>query len=178
MIKHDSIRGWFAYELYQQMQKNKDVWLIVGDLGYKVFDQHFKDFPERTINTGAAEVAMMNIAVGLAMSGKIPVVYSITTFLLYRPFEVIRNYINKEKWNVKLIGSGRDKNYIHDGFSHWSEDAKRLFEKNIHLEFCSYPHGGIFNNINSLWPETKEEIPAVVDIILKSKEPYFVSLIK
>lgn len=168
MTRHDSMRGWFAYELYQHMKKNKDIFLIVGDLGYGMFDDHFKDFPERCLNTGAAEQAMMGTAVGLALEGKIPVVYSITTFLLYRPFETIRTYINHEKIPVKLIGSGRDKDYEHDGISHWSEDAGLLFTGSI------LPP--IFQNINPIWPDNKEQIPEIVKEMLETKEPYFLSL--
>jgi transketolase len=65
---------------------------------------------------------MIGMAVGLANSGFVPVCYSITPFLLYRPFEMIRNYVNHEKLNVKLVGSGRDKDYSHDGITHWAED--------------------------------------------------------
>ena len=91
------MRGWFAYYLHKQMSKNNKIWIITGDLGYKMWDQIRIDFPDRFINTGAAEQAMMGIACGLALEGKIPIVYSISTFLLYRPFETIRNYINQEK---------------------------------------------------------------------------------
>jgi transketolase len=175
MKKHDSMRGWFAYELYQQMKKNKDIWLIVGDLGYKIFDRHFEDFPERCINSGAAEQAMMGIACGLALEGKIPFVYSITTFLLYRPFETIRTYINHEKLNVKLIGSGRDKDYAHDGISHWSEDAFRLF--NHDDEYHSLLRDkGVLNNILSFWPEDKEQIPSLVQSLVDTDIPCFLSL--
>ncbi len=172
--KHESMRGYFAYELYQHMKKNKDIWLIVGDLGYKVFDNHFKDFPERCINTGAAEVAMMDIGVGLALEGKIPFVYSITPFLIYRPFEVIRTYINHEKINVKLIGSGRDKDYEHDGFSHDATDVWKLFQivGNIGETF-DLP---IFDNIKDHWPENKEEIKNIVDKMCKTNRPEFLSL--
>src|SRR3990167_5924344 len=113
MKKHDSMRGWFAYELYHKMLENDKIWLIVGDLGYGMFDKIREDFPDRFINTGAAETSMMNIACGLALEGKIPFVYSITTFLLFRPFEVLRTYVNHEKIPIKLVGSGRDKDYEH-----------------------------------------------------------------
>src|SRR3990167_9799062 len=161
MKRHESMRGYFAYELYQAMKKDKDIWLIVGDLGYRVFDNHFQDFPDRCINTGAAEQSMMGIAVGLALEGKIPVVYSITTFLLYCPFETIRNYINHEQIPVKLVGSGRDRDYAHDGFSHWSEDAALLFETGE-----NYLEEQSFHNIVALWPETKEEIPDLMNWFL------------
>src|SRR3989344_6223554 len=94
--RHNSMRGWFAYELYKQMIKDKRIWLLVGDLGYKAFDYIKRDFPNRFLNCGASEQAMVGIATGLALDGKVPFVYSITTFLLYRPFETIRNYIDRE----------------------------------------------------------------------------------
>jgi transketolase len=160
--KHNSMRGWFAYELYKQMSKDDKIWLIVGDLGYGMFDYIRRDFPERFINTGAAEQSMIGIAVGLALEGKIPIVYSITTFLLYRPFETIRNYINYEKIPVKLVGGGRDKDYIHDGISHWPEEDKQVMK--------------LFGNIKCRWPETIEEIPALVDRMIKDRNPWYVNL--
>lgn len=156
------MRRTFADELYKYMKKDSHIWLVVGDLGYRVFNNHFKDFPDRCINTGAAEQAMMGIACGLAVERKIPFVYSITTFLLYRPFETIRNYVNHEKLNVKLIASGRDKDYAHDGFSHWSEDANIILRT--------------FHNIQKCWPGNKEEIPGIVKKMIQSEKPYFLSL--
>ena len=58
----------------------------------------------------------------MAMEGKIPVVYSITPFLLYRPFEFLRNYLHHENIPVKLVGGGRNKDYGYLGFSHWAEE--------------------------------------------------------
>ena len=160
--RHHSMRGWFAYELYKQMAKNDKIWLVVGDLGYKMFDYISRDFPQRFINTGASEQAMMGIAVGLSLEGKIPIVYSITTFLLYRPFETIRNYINHEKIPVKLIGSGRDKDYAHDGISHWAEEDRKIIR--------------IFKNIKAKWPEKMEEISSLLDDMIKSDKPWYVNL--
>lgn len=160
--RHNSMRGWFAYELYKQMAKNDKIWLIVGDLGYKAFDYIKRDFPERFINCGASEQAIMGIAAGMALNGKIPFVYSITTFLLYRPFETIRNYINHEKIPVKLIGAGRDRDYAHDGISHWAEEDKKVLK--------------IFSNIKAIWPKTQEEIPQLIEKMTKDNNPWYINL--
>jgi transketolase len=69
---------------------------------------------------GSCEQLMIGTAVGLAENGYIPVCYSITPFVLFRPYEMIRNYLNHDNINVKLLGTGRDRDY--DGFSHWAED--------------------------------------------------------
>ena len=162
---HQSMRGYFSGYLFNEMIDNKKIWLVTADLGYGVFDKIRDSFPERFLNTGAAEFAAAGICVGLAMEGYIPVFYSITTFGLYRPFEVWRNYVNKEKWPVKMAFSGRNKDYAHDGFSHDSSDAVKLF----------YPFT-IFDNIKALWPKEKEEIPDLMNEFLYNKSPYFLSL--
>ncbi len=156
------MRGWFAHELYCHMEENSRIWLVSVDLGYGMFDKIRKDFPDRFVNTGAAEQAALGISVGLAYEGIFPVVYSITPFLLYRPFETIRNYVNKEAVPMLLVGSGRDKDYSHDGFSHWSEEDKELMK--------------LFPNISSYWPEEKEDIPELMKSITEHNSPSYLNL--
>jgi transketolase len=160
--RHDSMRGHFAAELYERMAEDEKIWLVTCDLGYKMFDHHLNDFPERTINVGASEQAGVGIGVGLALEGKIPVVYSITNFILYRPFEFIRNYLDYEKIPVKLVGAGRDLDYAHDGYTHHSQDAKKVLE-------C-------FPNVEQFFPEGKEEMKEVMDKMLYNNKPSFLSL--
>ena len=159
-----NFRKVFANEIYKRMSTNNKIWVLVGDLGYGFWDQTKKDFPDRFINTGAAEQSLIGIGVGLALQGKIPILYSITPFLLYRPFETIRNYVNHEKIPVKLIGSGRDRDYKIDGFSHWAEEDKSVMK--------------IFSNIKSFWPTAYTEIPNLVDNMLLDPCPYYINLKK
>lgn len=173
---HQSQRGYFAGALYNAMIDNKKIWLIVGDLGYGVFDKIKSTFPKRFLNTGASEQAATGICVGLALEGLIPFFYSITTFLLYRPFETIRNYVNHEQIPVRLVGSGRDKDYAHDGFSHWSEDAEKLFQGWGDAGQLSKDDRAIFHKIKPLWPEVKEKIPTLVKQMVKEDKPWFISL--
>ena len=73
----------FTELLTEEMRQNEDIILLVGDVGYKVFDHLREECPDRVINPGAAEQLMIGMAAGLAMDGKIPVCYSITPFVLY-----------------------------------------------------------------------------------------------
>lgn len=116
----------FVNLLINEMNKNEKIFLLTGDLGFGLFDDIRKDFPNRFINVGSCEQLMIGLAVGLSYEGWIPLCYSITPFLLYRPFEFIRNYLNHELANVKLVGGGRDKDYKNLGFSHWAEDDVKI----------------------------------------------------
>lgn len=144
------------------MSENKDIWALTGDLGFGGFDKIREDFPDRFINCGASEQAMMGMAVGLAQEGKIPFVYSITPFLLFRPFETIRNYLHHEKAHVILIGSGRYTEYEHDGFSHDATDDTNLHNLNI----------------DKYRPTSLYELHSAVDDSISSNKASFISLSK
>ena len=156
------MRKQFSERLHQEMAKNKDVFLLTGDLGYGLWDRIRIDYPNRFYNVGSSEQLMMGMAAGLAMDGKIPVVYSITPFLLYRPFETIRNYIDHEKLPVKLIGGGRDKDYGYLGFSHWAEEDKQIMK--------------VFKNIRTIHPRSIELMNKDFDWILDKETPVYMNL--
>jgi len=143
------------------METNKDVWCLLGGVGYHVMDNICKDFPERVIDCEASEQAMVDIAVGLALSGKTPFVYAITPHL-YRAFESLRNYANHERIPIKIVGVGRDRDYGVLGFSHYAEDDRDIFS--------------IFPNIISLWPGKKEEIPDIVRRMIEEPVPFYLNL--
>ena len=134
--------------------------MITGDLGYGILDPIRDDFPDRFMNVGSAEMLMIGVAVGLAYSGYIPVCYSITPFLLYRPFEMIRNYIDYENLCIKLVGSGRDKDYSHDGITHWGDDDLKIL--------------GCLSNIKCYKP--KVLTPDVCKEFLESAHPAYLNL--
>ena len=89
--------------LHKTFKENPDVWLVTADLGFGVLDKVREDFPDRAVSVGASEQLMVGAAIGLAQSGKIPLCYSITPFLLFRPYEFHRLYLDHENVPVKLI---------------------------------------------------------------------------
>jgi transketolase len=156
------MRREFAKLLYTAMLENKDIYLITGDLGYGLWDDIRDDFPDRFFNVGSSEMAMMGAAIGLAMDGKIPYVYSITPFAIYRPFEMIRNYIDHEQILVNIIGGGRDQDYGYLGFSHWADDDKRIM--------------GVFDNIRTMHPETNIELEECFKYTLSKEKATYLNL--
>jgi transketolase len=156
------MRREFAEELHKQMTLDDTIVLITMDLGYGMFDQIQKDYPKRFYNVGASEQAGMDIAVGMALSGKKVFVYSITPFLIYRAFETIRTYIDHERIPIVMVGSGRNRDYIHDGYSHWCEDVSYIM-KNLW-------------NVLSVYPDSKEDIPMIMKEVLTNRVPYFINL--
>lgn len=156
------MRKRFAKKLHHWMSKDKNIYVLCGDVGYSVLDKIFTDFPDRIINCGASEQVMVDMAVGLALDGKIPVVYTITPFLLYRPFESIRLYLNMERIPVKLVGSGRDKDYFYIGITHFSDDDRDVM--------------ALFDRITSYWPQSDRDVSKIMRQFLYSKKPSYMNL--
>ena len=156
------MRKLFAELLLNEMAVNKDIYLITGDLGYGLWDKIKDTYQDRFYNVGSAEMAMMGMGIGLAMDGKIPYVYSITPFAIYRPFEMIRNYLNHEKIPVNIIGGGRDKDYGYLGFSHWSEDDIDILTP--------------LQNVLKVKPSTDEELKKGFELSLTKKFPMYINL--
>ena len=91
--------------------KDKDVWLLTGDLGYPWVEEYK---PKHFINCGVQEQNMIGIATGLALMGKEVYCYSGAVFLNYRCLEQIR-----DAWmqgiDIKMVGTGHS-GFL--GFSH------------------------------------------------------------
>lgn len=158
------MRKTFASALHNAMSTNKDIYLVTGDLGYGLWDRIRDDYPSRFYNVGSSEMAMMGMGIGLAMEGKIPFVYSITPFAIYRPFEMIRNYLDHESIPVNVVGGGRDQDYGYLGFSHWATDDRALM--------------GGFGNIRILRPENDEEIGKSLEMMIADRVPTYLNLRK
>ena len=157
-----SVRKTFVKLLHEEMRENDNIVFVVGDLGYGHFDEIREEFPDRVINPGAAEQLMIGMSIGLAQEGKLVVCYSMTPFTLYRPFEFIRNYVDYEKIPVKLIGAGRDKDYLWLGWSHWATDDKE--------------HLSGFKNIEKYWPEDPEDMKRLFKETMYNGKPTYVNL--
>jgi len=155
------MRRKFGKILNDLAKKDKKIILIVGDIGFGIFDDFRKNHTKRFFNLGICEQSMIGFAAGAALEGLKPWVYTITPFLIERPFEQIKLDINQQKANVNLVGFA---DYPTLGPTHKEINAKRLM--------------GLFKNIKSFFPKNSEETEKFAKECNKIIGPSFISLKK
>jgi len=112
------MRTAYCKALFDIMADNQQVFALTADIGFRNFDKIINDFPDRFINVGVAEANMVGIAAGLALSGKIPFIFTIAPFVTMRCLEQIRIDLCYQKLPVKIIGAGGGFVYGPQGTTH------------------------------------------------------------
>ena len=113
------MRDKFADVIFEEGKKNDKICALVADISPAGSMMEFrKKFPNRFINCGVAEQAMIGIAAGLALKGMRPFCYTIATFSLFRPFEMVRVDLCYQNLPVTVIGMGAGVIYSTLGSTH------------------------------------------------------------
>jgi transketolase len=116
------VRRAFIRTLVDLADADDRILLLTGDLGYTVVEPFSDRFPDRFFNVGVAEQNMVGLATGLAESGFVPFVYSMTTFVTLRAYEFIRNGPVAHGLPVRFVGVGGGFEYASAGFTHFGVD--------------------------------------------------------
>lgn len=131
------MRTAFIQQLIKEARNNKNIFLLVGDLGFSVVEPFAKEFPDRYINVGIAEQNMAGIAGGLALNGYIVYCYSIGNFPTLRCIEQIRNDIAYYHSNVRIVAVGAGYAYGSQGMSHHATEDIAMMRAIPEMAVCS-----------------------------------------
>jgi len=153
------MRRRFGKVISELAKKDEKIVLLVGDIGYGIFDDFRKEHPKKFFNLGICEQSIIGLAAGMALEGLKPWVYTITPFLIERPFEQIKLDIDQQNVNVNLVGFA---DYPSLGPSHAELNAQELMK--------------LFKNIKSFFPKNSEETEIAIYDSYKRKGPNFISL--
>ena len=91
---------------------------ISGSIKISDFEAGHPERLDRVVSVGIAEQNMMQVAAGLALSGKIPVTGTYGVFASGRPWDQIRTTICYDKLNVKIAGAHGGVSVGADGATH------------------------------------------------------------
>lgn len=153
------MRRIFGKLMVELAEADKEVVLLVGDIGYRIFDEFRTKFPGQFINMGLCEQSIIGVASGMALEGLKPWVYTITPFLIERPFEQVKLDIDQQNVNVKLIGYA---DYPLQGQTHAELNGKGLMK--------------LLKNTISYFPRDSEETEKSFWKAYKNRGPNFISL--
>ena len=153
------MRRRFGEIITKLADENENIFVIVGDIGYRVFDDFRDKYPERFINMGICEQSIIGAASGMALEGLQPWVYTITPFLIERPFEQIKLDIDHQNVNVNLVGYA---DYPTLGPTHMELDGKKTME--------------LFKNIKSFFPLDSNETEKMTIKANQIEGPAFIRL--
>ena len=153
------MRRTFGKIISQLADMDENIYVLVGDIGYRVFDEFRGKHPDRFINMGICEQSMIGFSAGMALEGLKPWVYTITPFLIERPFEQVKLDIDQQNVNVKLVGFA---DYPTLGPTHSEINGKKLMK--------------LFNNISSFFPRDGDETEKMTFEAYEKSGPVFISL--
>ncbi len=131
------MRTAFINQLIEEARKNKEIFLIVGDLGFSVVEPFAKEFPDRFLNAGVAEQNMTGIAAGLAKEGFTVLTYSIGNFPTLRCMEQIRYDVCYHNLNVKIVTVGGGFAYGPLGASHHATEDIAMLRVLPNISICA-----------------------------------------
>ncbi len=117
------MRNRFAEVFYELGSQDSRICLIVADISPAGSIAKFRsEYPERFINTGVSEQIMIGMAAGMAQRGLRPFAYTIATFALYRPFEMVRDDLCYQNLPVTIVGIGGGVSYSTLGATHHAQE--------------------------------------------------------
>ena len=153
------MRRIFGKIINELAKKDEKIVLLVGDIGYGIFDDFRKENPKRFFNLGICEQSLIGTASGMSLEGLKPWVYTITPFLIERPFEQLKLDIDQQNVTVNLVGFA---DYPKLGPTHAETNAKKIMS--------------LFKNIRPHFPKNSEETKKAVLECHQNNGPNFISL--
>ncbi len=165
IIKQQDTRREFIEALIALAEKDRKIVLVIPDVGFNYMDEFQKKFPDRFFNLGVTEQSVMTIAAGLAISGLKPYVYSMINFVVFRPYEAVRNAVCLHNANVKIIGVKGSEKYKFLGFSH------NLIAENEEIKILEH-----LPNFKSFIVENPDEVKKVILETYKENSPCYIRI--
>ena len=99
-------------------QKNSDYYFISPDFGAKSLDKYRENNKENFIFTGIAEQVSVDLAYGISLASKFPIIYGMSPFISARCFEQYKVLFGQTSLPICILPVGVGLGYDHNTNSH------------------------------------------------------------
>lgn len=131
------MRKAFLNRINQMIPNEQDTVFMTVDIGMWAISDVLENYPDRCMNVGIYEDAMMTFAAGMARRGLIPVIYGIQPYLIERALEQIKMDLAYQKLGVNVIGTGAAVDYSKYGYSHYCAEDVAIIKQIPGVEFIA-----------------------------------------
>ena len=108
-------------------QKNSDYYFISPDFGAKSLDKFRENNKENFIFTGIAEQVSVDLAYGISLASKFPIIYGMSPFISARCFEQYKVLFGQTSLPICILPVGVGLGYDHNTNSHYSLEDVSLY---------------------------------------------------
>lgn len=115
-------RDVFIDTIFEQAKKDPSIVFLSADFGAPALDQWRDTLPKQFFHLGISEQNMVDVAAGLALSGKKVYIYAMIPFLTYRCLEQIKISLAATNLPATLVGVGSGFGYDDAGPTHYAVD--------------------------------------------------------
>ena len=112
------MRKQFVNTVKEIIEKDKNLFLILGDIGVYGFREVFQKYFKQIINIGILEQSTISFSAGLSKCGFIPVVHTIAPFIVERSLEQIKIDYGYQNLRGNLVSIGGSYDYAALGCTH------------------------------------------------------------
>lgn len=102
------------------LDEDPRVAVVLAEISTGQFERALHAHPDRAVNVGIMEQTMVGVAAGFAMEGFLPIVHTITPFLVERPLEQIKLDFGYQGLQGTFVSVGGSYDYTSEGFTHHS----------------------------------------------------------
>jgi transketolase len=113
-----SMRERFAITATNLLDEDERVVIVLAEISTQHLEAAIVKHPDRVVNVGIMEQAMVSVAAGLALEGFRPIVHTIAPFLVERPYEQLKLDFGYQGIGGTFVSAGASYDYASEGGTH------------------------------------------------------------
>ncbi len=112
------MRRAFGATVSDLVVNDERVAVVLAEISTQYFTEAMHAYPDRVVNIGIMEQAMVGVAAGFAMEGFLPIAHSLSPFMAERPYEQLKLDFGYQGLGGTFVGVGGSYDYASEGGTH------------------------------------------------------------